>query len=113
MKRNQIISIKQVCHLTGLPPSTLRFWEKAFSGLLEPIRTNGGQRRYDEKTLVIINEIKKMRALRMPLFEIRENLIQKQKQSLESTIESFANRLAAVVKTEIYQYLYNNQSSVK
>jgi DNA-binding transcriptional MerR regulator len=111
MKRNQIISIKQVCNLTGLPPSTLRFWEKEFAGLLEPIRTNGGQRRYDEKTLVIINEIKKMRAQRMPLFEIKENLSHLRNQSLEFKIESFANRLAAVVKAEIYQYLYDNEIS--
>jgi DNA-binding transcriptional MerR regulator len=43
------ISINQVTQQTGVPPSTLRYYEEI--GLLRPIRRVSGRRQYDESVL--------------------------------------------------------------
>ena len=53
-------SISQVNALTGVPKSTIRFWEKEFKDFLEPIRTAGNQRRYDRKTVETIEKINQL-----------------------------------------------------
>jgi len=52
-----LYSISQVNALTGVPKPTLRFWEKEFKDFLEPLRTAGNQRRYDETSLDAIRQI--------------------------------------------------------
>jgi len=54
---NRMYSISQVNALTGVPKPTLRFWEKEFKDHLEPQRTAGNQRRYDEQTVDTIRRI--------------------------------------------------------
>lgn len=53
----KIYSISQVNALTGVPKPTLRFWEKEFSEYLDPDRTQGNQRRYDEESVERIRKI--------------------------------------------------------
>ena len=55
-----LYSISQVNALTGVPKSTIRFWEKEFEEFLTPLRTTGNQRRYDEKTVSIVTEINQL-----------------------------------------------------
>ncbi|MCQ3930656.1 MAG: MerR family transcriptional regulator [Chloroflexi bacterium] len=43
------ISISEVTRQTGLPPSTLRYYEEI--GLIHPTRRVGGRRQYDETVL--------------------------------------------------------------
>lgn len=56
----QLYSISQVNALTGVPKSTIRFWEKEFSDFLKPLRTEGNQRRYDRDTVQMIDGIRKL-----------------------------------------------------
>jgi len=53
----QLYSISQVNALTGVPKPTLRFWEKEFKDFLEPERTQGNQRRYNEDSVELIQRI--------------------------------------------------------
>ena len=53
----KLYSISQVNALTGVPKPTLRFWEKEFQQYIEPLRTPGNQRRYDEHTIDNIQKI--------------------------------------------------------
>lgn len=53
----KLFSISQVHALTGVPKPTLRFWEKEFKDFLEPLRTAGNQRRYDEKAIENVKKI--------------------------------------------------------
>ncbi len=53
----KLFSISQVNAITGVPKSTIRFWEKEFQEFLAPLRTDGNQRRYDERTVDIIKKI--------------------------------------------------------
>ena len=52
-----LYSISQVNALTGVPKSTLRFWEKEFAEFLVPLRTTGNQRRYDAQSVELIGKI--------------------------------------------------------
>lgn len=49
--------IGEVCELTGLKPSVLRFWEKEFRQL-RPIKSSGGQRLYSEKNVELVGQLK-------------------------------------------------------
>jgi len=51
--------IGEVCKLTGLKPSVLRFWEKEFRQL-RPIKSSGGQRLYTEKNMELVIRLKTM-----------------------------------------------------
>ena len=57
---NHLYSISQVNALTGVPKPTLRFWEKEFKDHLEPLRTSGNQRRYNEQTVDTIRRINEL-----------------------------------------------------
>ncbi len=61
-----LFSISQVNALTGIPKSTIRFWEYQFEDFLKPLRTDGNQRRYagsDVEFLKKINHLVKVEGL--------------------------------------------------
>lgn len=69
-------SIGQVSKETGLPASTIRFYEKEFGGYLRLAKTPGGHRRFTAK------DVEKLRRLHrltheegIPLKEAREKLV--------------------------------------
>ncbi|MCD8553045.1 MerR family transcriptional regulator [Seleniivibrio sp.] len=51
--------IGEVCEITGLRPSVLRFWEKEFKQL-RPSKSGGGQRFYTEKHIELVRMLMKM-----------------------------------------------------
>jgi DNA-binding transcriptional MerR regulator len=53
----KLFSIGQVNAITGIPKPTIRYWEKEFRDYLEPLRTTGNQRRYEEKTISDLEKI--------------------------------------------------------
>lgn len=55
-----LYSISQVHALTGVPKSTIRFWEKEFSDFLNPQRSEGNQRRYDKQTVETVSRINQL-----------------------------------------------------
>ena len=55
-----LFSISQVNALTGVPKSTIRFWEKEFKEFLVPHRTKGNQRRYDRAAVEIVENINRL-----------------------------------------------------
>lgn len=52
--------IKQISELLGLPVSTVRHWQNQFPNLIQPLRTEGGQRRYTDADLITFKEIKNL-----------------------------------------------------
>jgi len=50
-------TVKEVSTMTGVPPSTLRFWEGQFE-LLNPARTKKKQRKYTAKDIEIVQLIR-------------------------------------------------------
>lgn len=46
-------TISHAARLTGVPAATLRVWERRYA-LVEPLRTDGGYRLYDERALQVV-----------------------------------------------------------
>ena len=66
-----LLTIQQLSNRLKIPKPTLRFWEKELDGLIDPHRTEGGQRRYNHKHISIIEEVKRLRKNGIPLAEIK------------------------------------------
>jgi len=102
----QLLTILQVSEKLKVPKPTLRFWEKELNGVVVPLRTHGGQRRYTAQNLLVLEEIKKCRESGLSLPEIGERIhrgCEKEKVS-SSKIDLLATRVAEVVKTEVYNF---------
>jgi DNA-binding transcriptional MerR regulator len=59
-ENGRLMSIREVSALTGVPPHTLRFWEKQMPDVLAPERSPGGQRRYSRQTAERVRAIKRL-----------------------------------------------------
>ena len=107
--REQGFSIRDVSTRFEIPKPTLRFWEKEFKEILVPLRTKGGQRRYTLEHLAVIKKIKRLQERGMSLNEIRSNLMKhpKKKQSdlNQNNVDFLADRIAKVVRDEVYRFL--------
>jgi DNA-binding transcriptional MerR regulator len=53
-------SIGDVARICDVPSHTIRFWEKEFGEYIQPARTQGKQRRYQEGTIQKILRIRKL-----------------------------------------------------
>jgi len=47
-KEDNLVSIRDAARIIGVPPHTIRYWEKEFAEFLNPPRTTGKQRRYGD-----------------------------------------------------------------
>ncbi len=52
-----IYSITATSEMTGIPVSTLRYWEKSY-GLVKPVRTDGGHRLYSQEDVERLHWLK-------------------------------------------------------
>ena len=59
-EEDPLISIGDVSKIIGVPPHTIRYWEREFPGFLIPPRTLGRQRRYGSVQIVSIKKIYSM-----------------------------------------------------
>lgn len=62
------LSISQVERMTGVPKTTLRYWEKVFLAFLGPDRTGGNQRCYSFEDVQHILTIKRL--LKIELYTV-------------------------------------------
>lgn len=72
MDAKDLLTIGEVAHRSGFPPSALRFYER--EGLLHTTRTSGGQRRYERSVLRRLAFIRAARTIGVGLDEVREGL---------------------------------------
>lgn len=52
------VGIGTASRLTDVEVHTIRYWEEEFNGLLDPLRTEGGQRRYGPEHLDLLARIR-------------------------------------------------------
>ena len=108
VKKQQGFSIQEVSLKLKVPRHTLRFWEKEFEGILVPLRTKGGQRRYTLGNISVIEKIKELREKEVGLTEIRAHLIQNYRRGMDnlnsSKIDFLANTVAEIVREEVYRF---------
>lgn len=57
LNKPRMYSIGQVNAITGIPKPTIRYWEREFERFLEPQRTTGNQRRYDDHAIADLEKI--------------------------------------------------------
>ena len=112
-QKEQLHSIQQLSTKLNIPKPTLRFWEKEFEGLLQPLRTNGGQRRYAPEHVSVIKEIQILKRAGLSLVEIKRKLgeglmleagSQRSENGRTDGIGHLADRVAEVVKIEVLKY---------
>ena len=72
MDARDLLTIGDVAHRSGFPPSALRYYER--EGLLRTTRTSGGQRRYERSVLRRLAFIRAARTVGVPLDEVRKGL---------------------------------------
>jgi len=93
MQENNLISIQEISALLKVAKPTLRFWEKEFEGILVPLRTRGGQRRYTVGSLfevLTLTEIFKRRNL----FDEKHAIdIRKQAEIIDRKLHGLINSL--------------------
>ena len=134
--QEQAITIQQVSQKLDIPKPTLRFWEREFEGILVPLRTNGGQRRYAPEHISVIEEIKMLKKSGLSLVEIKRKLGKGQRSAVRCQrsenmqkagglmsetgsqrpgdgrtegIDLLAERVAEVVKMEILQFFQGRE----
>lgn len=109
MKRS--MSIQEVSDKTGLPKSTLRYWEKEFNGIISPGRTSGGQRRYQYHHIEIFRNIRSLKKEGKSIPEIRELFSEQghtantEDETHYASVEMLAHRIAGLVSEEVNRFL--------
>lgn len=104
----QNLTIKAVSERLQLPKSTIRYWEKEFSNLIKPKRTQGGQRRYSVKDMAIIEAIRDLKRSGLSLSQIQERLGDNSVSGnrLDPVLaDQLADSIAGVVRREIINIL--------
>jgi DNA-binding transcriptional MerR regulator len=103
------LTINEVSERLHVNKPTLRFWEKKFEGLIVPLRTEGGQRRYTDEHIRIIEQIKVLKDRGMRLTDIREELGRRSNDTnanqTQEKMDLLANRIAEVVKSVVSDFL--------
>jgi DNA-binding transcriptional MerR regulator len=67
-KADRAVGISVASRITGVEIHTLRYWENEFPDYLQPVRTDGGQRRYRPEDIQAVFTIKRL--LRDEMFSI-------------------------------------------
>ena len=102
------LTIQQASQRLKVTKHTLRFWEKELDGLIVPLRTQGGQRRYTPEHLFIIEEIRRLKRKGLSLVHIKNKLDNsynaEEDNSNSPRIDLLANQIAEIVKSAIYRF---------
>jgi DNA-binding transcriptional MerR regulator len=107
-KSLKTLTIQEASQRLGITTHTLRFWEKELEGVILPLRTKGGQRRYTLEHLFVIDEIKRLKNKGLSLANIKKELDSRYNSIRESSsaprIDLLANHIADIVKSTIYSF---------
>ena len=107
-KDEYLVSIRDAARIIGVPPHTIRYWEKEFSEFLAPPRTLGKQRRYGDEHLDRLRTI--FRMLKEEGYSIagaRRSLVKQNQasnvkgQDLDALSTEMAERILAMVRHEL------------
>ncbi len=57
-KRKDLLKIREVCERLNISAHTLRYWEREFKDYVQPLRSQGGHRLYNDREIRRLLEIK-------------------------------------------------------
>ena len=113
-RQEQLFTIQQVSLKLNIPKPTLRFWEKELDGILVPIRTQGGQRRYTAEHISTIEDIANFKNQGMSLAEIKRKIGNNSKVPSDhfdfGRVDLLADQIAEMVRAEVYSFFQKNQN---
>jgi len=102
------LTIQEVSQRLKVTKHTLRFWEKKLEGIIIPLRTQGGQRRYTSEHIFIIEEIKRLKRRGLSLVDIKDKLDNsynaEEGNPNSNKVDLLANQVAEMVKSAIYRF---------
>ena len=102
-------TIRQLSERLNIPKPTLRFWEKELGEILEPLRTPGGQRRYTNIHIAVLEKIKDLRNSGKSISEIKDYFNNghngEKPIDNEIAIDVLTQRIAEFVKIEVTNFL--------
>ena len=115
MSADRGLTISEVSRITNTPCHTLRFWEKEFAGILKPVRTKGGQRRYQEDLVVLIEQIRRLREDGISISKIKHSLRWPHDEPVrqDNRIDHLAKRVSTIVRNEIYNFFREEPTTTK
>jgi DNA-binding transcriptional MerR regulator len=103
------LTIQEVSVRAGISKHTLRFWERELDGVIVPLRTKGGQRRYTPEHVLVVEEIKRLKRRGYSLDDIRRDMNRRLNSEVEHYshrgADALANRIAEMVRTAIFSFL--------
>ncbi len=105
----QMFTISELSEKLDIPKPTLRFWEKELGGIIVPLRSSGGQRRYTESHIPVFEQIKNLRNAGKSITQVKEffnngyNI--KKPSDTKKDIDILTERIAEIVKLELARYL--------
>jgi DNA-binding transcriptional MerR regulator len=103
------LTIQEASERAGISKHTLRFWEKELSGVIVPLRTRGGQRRYTFEHILMVEEIKRLKGKGYSLDDIKRDLNRRLNSEAEPAngqgADILANRIAEIVRAAIFSFL--------
>jgi DNA-binding transcriptional MerR regulator len=107
-----MLTIAEATEVSGLTAHTLRYYERA--GLLEPRRADNGHRRFTDDDLQRVRFVQKLRAMGMPIREVRRyfaadpeerlEILQEHRHHVVSDIEELTSALDLIdFKIDLYR----------
>lgn len=103
------LTIQEVSARSGISKHTLRFWEKELSGVIVPLRTKGGQRRYTFEHILMVEEIKRLKGKGFSLEDIRRDINHRFNSEADhlndEEADVLAKRIAEMVRAAVFSFL--------
>jgi len=99
LPEENLYSIAQVNAITGVAKPTIRFWEKQFNEFLNPLRTEGNQRRYSRINIETIERINYLVREEGYTLEGARKKLELEKESLESVEKPSHDQLEKLADT--------------
>lgn len=94
--------ISVAAELSGMHPQTLRIYER--KGLLNPVRTGGGSRRYSDADIVLLRRIAQLTSEGMNLVGVKRMLdLERRVDYLESELERARSAAAGDIQDAIVE----------
>ena len=92
--------IGEVAERTGLPPTTIRFYEKTFGFYLRPERSAGGHRRYSEETVRRLLYLKYLLHTKgLSIHDVHQRLLKEEDpQALRKEVDALHRAFEAVTR---------------
>ena len=114
--KEQYFTIGQLNALLNITGPNLRFWEGEFAGILTPLRTPGGQRRYTDAHIKVLERIISLKEKGLKLAEIKAEMARDNHanpgEEFSDNIDILTERITNAVRKEIQQFFHNSSNQI-